>query len=111
MIRRPSSGVYSPPRIFIVVDLPAPFSPSRPCTVPACTPKLTSASARTPGNDFPIDSNCKEGVASCCAAIGISQTHGFAHFGCIAAGDQPAVGQGDHRRRFVALDPVVHLYR
>ena len=30
----PSSGFCTPYRIFISVDLPAPFSPTRACTVP-----------------------------------------------------------------------------
>src|SRR5438067_10846287 len=56
--RRPASGRWTPARIFTSVDLPAPFSPTRPCTSPAksamspssraCTaPKLFSACSRT----------------------------------------------------------------
>src|SRR5690349_894045 len=37
-----------PPRMFIVVDLPEPFSPTRPSTRPARTSKLTSFSTGTP---------------------------------------------------------------
>src|SRR5437763_4277526 len=55
---RPASGRWTPARIFTSVDLPAPFSPTRPCTSPAksamspssraCTaPKLFSACSRT----------------------------------------------------------------
>src|SRR3569623_269780 len=38
--------------ILISVDLPAPFSPTSACTSPGAQLKLTSLSARTPGNDF-----------------------------------------------------------
>eukprot|EP01034_Spumella_vulgaris_P027016 gene27016-33676_t len=56
-IRRPPSGLYWPPRIFSSVDLPAPFSPSRPCTVPAWASKLTPFSAFTPGKTLLTSSN------------------------------------------------------
>ena len=45
----PRSGSTTPPRIFISVDLPAPFSPTRPITSPGATARLTSSSATTPG--------------------------------------------------------------
>ncbi len=48
----PESGWYTPVRIFIRVDFPAPFSPMRPTTSPGLTSKSTSWRARTPGNDF-----------------------------------------------------------
>ena len=38
----PESGRTRPESSFIVVDLPAPFSPSRAWTVPRSTEKLTS---------------------------------------------------------------------
>src|SRR6185436_13061118 len=38
--------------ILTSVDLPEPFSPTRPCTSPARRSKSTSCSARTPGNDL-----------------------------------------------------------
>lgn len=41
---------YKPNRHFIKVDLPAPFSPIKACTVPGLTFKLTSSKAFTPGN-------------------------------------------------------------
>ena len=50
----PSSGWYTPARIFIRVDLPAPFSPTMACTSPARTSSSTSLSARIPGNDLPM---------------------------------------------------------
>ena len=45
----PALGGTTPPRIFISVDLPAPFSPMSPTTSPGSMWKLTSLSARTPG--------------------------------------------------------------
>src|SRR6476646_6208874 len=39
-----------PYRVFIRVDLPAPFSPTRACTVPRRTLKVMSELATTPGN-------------------------------------------------------------
>ena len=38
----------------IKVDLPAPFSPSKACTSPACSSKLTDFSTEVPKNDFRI---------------------------------------------------------
>ncbi len=46
---RPWLGAVTPPRIFISVDLPAPFSPTRPMISPGATDRLTSARAVTPG--------------------------------------------------------------
>ena len=45
----PSSGTYTPPRIFMSVDLPAPFSPMSATTSPGPTDRLTAPSAVTPG--------------------------------------------------------------
>src|SRR5487761_2285263 len=50
----PESACSAPARIFINVDLPAPFSPTRASTSPACNSRSTPSSARTPGNDFPM---------------------------------------------------------
>ena len=50
----PLSALYSPMMIFINVDLPAPFSPHRACTVPLRTEKSMLLSAFTPGKDFSI---------------------------------------------------------
>jgi hypothetical protein len=44
------SGEITPPRIFISVDFPAPFSPMSATTSPAWTSRSTSLSATTPGN-------------------------------------------------------------
>lgn len=46
----PSSGFCMPYRIFIRVDLPAPFSPTRAWTVPRRTVMSMSWLATTPGN-------------------------------------------------------------
>ena len=43
------SAAVTPPRIFISVDLPAPFSPIRPSTSPPCSARSTPPSATTPG--------------------------------------------------------------
>src|SRR5689334_7263814 len=43
-----------PYRIFIRVDLPAPFSPTIACTSPEATSTFTSSLASTPGNRFVI---------------------------------------------------------
>src|SRR4051794_25751119 len=43
----PSDGVYTPERVLISVDLPAPLSPSRQCTSLALTVRETPVSATT----------------------------------------------------------------
>ena len=48
----PVSGLYTPERILMSVDLPAPFSPTTARTSPANRDRLTSCSACTPGNVF-----------------------------------------------------------
>ena len=53
----PASRVYTPERIFIRVDLPAPFSPTRACTSPLRTSRWTLCSARTPGKLLPMPSS------------------------------------------------------
>src|SRR3990172_10243459 len=50
----PSSGWYIPERMFMRVDLPAPFSPRRQWTSPLCNDRVTSLLATTPGNVFVI---------------------------------------------------------
>ncbi len=44
--RRPRSAISTPLRIFISVDLPAPFSPNSTVTAPRRTSKSTPLSAR-----------------------------------------------------------------
>src|SRR5471030_3414676 len=80
---RPPSGRYWPPRIFSSVDLPAPFSPSRPWTWPACAAKLTPLSAFTPGKTLLTWSNCRYAV--------MSLTHLLAHVGLVGTGHQHAL--------------------
>src|ERR1700722_1063388 len=48
----PESAVWTPAMIFIIVLLPAPFSPARPWISPAFSVKSTFRSAWTPPNDF-----------------------------------------------------------
>ncbi len=50
----PSSCVYAPVSIFINVDLPAPFSPTRPWTSPDTMFISTESRAKTPGNRLVI---------------------------------------------------------
>src|SRR5450631_51933 len=47
---RPDVGCSTPARIFINVDLPAPFSPTSTLTAPLRTSKLALSSATVPGN-------------------------------------------------------------
>ena len=49
MVMSPESRVYTPERIFIRVDLPAPFSPSSAMTSPVLRWSCTSSRAFTPG--------------------------------------------------------------
>src|SRR3990170_7382073 len=53
---RPCSRDRAPAKIFIRVDLPAPFSPTRAWTSPGNTSKETSSRARTPGKSLVMDS-------------------------------------------------------
>src|SRR5437763_15667399 len=52
IVMSPESLCTSPYRMFINVDLPAPFSPTSAWISPARTSKSTASRARTPGNDF-----------------------------------------------------------
>ena len=54
----------APLRIFMSVDLPAPFSPSSTCTSPACNSSATSSSATTPGNCLQMPRICRISVES-----------------------------------------------
>src|SRR5436305_2103495 len=47
--------------MFISVDLPAPFSPSRACTSPRRRSKLTASLARTPGKRFVMPRSSRTG--------------------------------------------------
>src|SRR4051794_24805077 len=60
----PSSGRCMPYKIFIRVDLPAPFSPQSACTSPRRTLMFTSRLATTPGNRLVIDVSRTAGADS-----------------------------------------------
>src|SRR5690606_37447820 len=60
----PSSGRCIPYRIFISVDLPAPFSPTTACTWPAATLSSMSLLATTPGNRLVIPRSSTAGSTS-----------------------------------------------
>src|ERR687890_765721 len=47
-VMRPPSGWWTPPRMFMLVDLPEPFSPTRPRASPGLRSKLTPCRTRTP---------------------------------------------------------------
>ena len=49
------SGFSAPVITLMSVDFPAPFSPMRACTSPACRSNDTSCRARTPEKDFEIE--------------------------------------------------------
>src|SRR5688500_20236078 len=55
----PASGAINPARIFSSVDLPAPFSPTSACALPAATAKLTPRRAVMAPKDFWMPSNCR----------------------------------------------------
>src|SRR5215207_7640083 len=59
MMIDPDEGATTPPRIFIKVDLPAPFSPIRPKTSPLWTVRSTPRRAITPGYVFVIERNSR----------------------------------------------------
>src|SRR5438067_6775464 len=59
--RRPASGRCTPARIFTSVDLPAPFSPTRPCTSPAWSSMSPSSSAWTAPKLFRACSSASSG--------------------------------------------------
>src|SRR6266850_1467957 len=69
----PASARYTPARIFIRVDLPAPFSPRRPTTSPGPTEKLTSSRARTPGKDLDTCRISRRGAATSSPSLGAVQ--------------------------------------
>ena len=59
----PASGRFSPERIPISVDFPAPFSPSRQCTSPRRSVRSIRSFASTPGNPFVIPASSTIGVS------------------------------------------------
>ena len=56
---RPEVGCSTPERIFISVDLPAPFSPKRVVTVPRWISKFTPLSARVPPYVLTMSRACR----------------------------------------------------
>src|ERR1700681_4556600 len=90
----PESAGCAPARIFIRVDLPAPFSPTSACTSPATTSNVTPSSARTPANVFTMSrivSNVS-GTSPLLRGVGLGVG---------------ADGDGDLRRRRLAVEVVV----
>src|SRR5689334_3755534 len=75
MLTVPLSREIAPPRIFINVDLPAPFSPIRATISPAPTLKLTLSSATTPGNRLLTPSITRIGVV-CVTESSATDYHG-----------------------------------
>ena len=60
----PVSAVSTPARILIIVDLPAPFSPTSACTVPGRTLRSACRIARTAPNRLEIPVIASRGGAS-----------------------------------------------
>src|SRR5271165_6921242 len=60
---RPASAGWAPAMIFIIVLLPAPFSPARPWIWPASSVKSTPRSAWTPPNDFETSVSSSSAIA------------------------------------------------
>ena len=65
----PESAGCAPARIFISVDLPAPFSPTSACTSPAITSNETPSSARTPGNVLTMSRIASNGAIAAAASL------------------------------------------
>ena len=61
---RPDVGWCTPERHLTRVDLPLPFSPTRPCTSPALIRRSMPSSALTPGKSLEIDPNSHRGCMS-----------------------------------------------
>src|ERR1700676_5535637 len=92
----PESAGCAPERIFMSVDLPAPFSPTRACTSPATTSNVTPSSARTPGKVLTMSRICNRGADRVMAAVLLSVGLG-----------KPPDGDGDLRGRRLAVEIVV----
>src|SRR5258705_13214856 len=85
----PESGFTMPARRFLIVDLPAPFSPTSATTSPGAIVKLTSLTAVMPPNRFVTRSTA---------------TAGSTPFGCTSArigGRDTAVDVDDVRARLL----------
>src|SRR5215213_11089940 len=81
----PSSGGKTPPQMRIRVDFPEPFSPTRACTSPPDTAKLTPCQARTPPKRLLTPSNSMIGVV----IASLSKGDRYAQGGRYAEGEQP----------------------
>src|SRR4026208_177672 len=88
----PSSGRYSPARMFISVLLPAPFSPRSAWISPGRTSKSTPSLARTPGKVFEIQTASMAG-GRVAAAGGSDAGSGLTSSG-VSAGGWGAAGAG-----------------
>src|SRR3569833_1857436 len=66
----PAAGWFTPNKTLSSVDLPAPFSPMRPCTSPQRTSSDTWSSASTPGKRTVMPSKCRYGSLDASAAAG-----------------------------------------
>src|SRR5215471_5682823 len=103
----PESAAWTPAMIFIIVLLPAPFSPARPWIWPAFSVKSTPRSAWTPPNDF-------ETSVSSSSAIGasiVSDQELFLHpqhTVSVGLGDNRAVGDDVLRDILAGLRAMHH---
>src|ERR1700738_943604 len=95
----PESAGCAPARIFISVDLPAPFSPTSAWTSPARTSNVTPSSARTPGHVLTMSRRVSTGAGCAAAAV----TALLAGVGLGEGADR----DGDLRRRRLAVEVVV----
>src|SRR5438552_12974318 len=91
----PESLPSEPLRIFMSVDLPAPFSPSRTCTSPGATSRSTSSRATTPGKDLRTFCMCSR------SGRGSGLTDPLARRGGGRANDE--AGGEDHAPRLLAV--------
>src|SRR5579862_8578339 len=103
MVMVPASGARTPPRIFIMVDLPAPFSPTRPMTSPGAILMAKPWSATTPGYDLRIPDRTRNGSAGACAVAAAALLIVKSRLGLRDTGgkhcrrpfrDQPALAEG-----------------
>src|SRR6266540_1580576 len=86
----PSSGCTIPDRMFISVDLPAPFSPSRQCTSPRRTTSEMRSFASTPGNALVIPTSSTAGCSRPASSSVVGLPVIALHDGGGAASDRPA---------------------
>src|SRR3990172_5277403 len=103
----PASGRCAPASTLMRVLLPAPFSPSKASTSPACRVKSTPRRACTPGNDLSIPRIDSKGRPSeTVAAAAIIRREALLQQG-ILLGVGPAIAFGGnqrHRLHFLALE-------